>query len=57
MFLSYKPQIRYSVQVHIIKTVLETNTDLMDILTGGIYCDVEEISRQNTPAAFDVCVS
>ena len=36
-----------------IKTALETNTDLMDILTGGIYCDVEEISRQNTPAAFD----
>jgi hypothetical protein len=25
----------------------------MALLTGGIFTDVEEISRQNTPAAFD----
>jgi hypothetical protein len=36
-----------------IQTALEANDDLMDILTGGIHVDVEEISRQNTPAAFD----
>ncbi len=36
-----------------IKTVLQANAPLMAILTGGIFCDVEEISRQNTAAAFD----
>ncbi len=36
-----------------IKDALLLNDELMDILTGGIYCDVEEISRQNTPDAFD----
>lgn len=36
-----------------IKTALEANTALMALLTGGIYNDVEEISRQNTPGAFD----
>ena len=25
----------------------------MDLLTGGVHNDVEEISRQNTPTAFD----
>lgn len=36
-----------------IKTALETDDALMDILTGGIYADVEEINRQLTSAAFD----
>jgi len=36
-----------------IKTVLEANIALMAVLTGGIYCDVEEISLQKTPSAFD----
>jgi hypothetical protein len=36
-----------------IKIALESNDDLMDILTGGVHCDVEELSRQNTPGAFD----
>lgn len=36
-----------------VKTVLEANASLMAILTGGIHADVEEISRQNTPSAFD----
>ena len=36
-----------------IKEALEGNDALMDILTGGIYCDVEEITRQNTAGAFD----
>jgi hypothetical protein len=35
------------------KTVLEADTPLMALLTGGIFNDVEEISRQNTPGAFD----
>lgn len=36
-----------------IKTALEQNDDLMEFLTGGIFNDKEEISRQNTPGAFD----
>ncbi|RPI92885.1 MAG: hypothetical protein EHM40_11580 [Chloroflexi bacterium] len=36
-----------------IKAALEADSDLMDYLTGGIYNDVEEINRQNTPEAFD----
>lgn len=36
-----------------IKSALETDTPLMTLLTGGIFNDVEEISRQNTPGAFD----
>lgn len=36
-----------------IKNALEANYDLMDILTGGIHINAEEISRQNTPSAFD----
>ena len=36
-----------------IKTVLTTNAPLMAVLTGGVFNDVEEISRQNTPTAFD----
>lgn len=36
-----------------IQYALEGNTTLMAVLTGGIHIDVEEISRQNTPSAFD----
>lgn len=36
-----------------IKTALEAHAPLMALLTGGIYVEVEEISRQNTPDAFD----
>ncbi len=36
-----------------VKTALTANAALMAVLTGGIYNDVEEISRQNTAAAFD----
>ena len=36
-----------------IKTALEMDMELMTLLTGGIHIEVEEISRQNTPAAFD----
>lgn len=36
-----------------IKTVLEANANLMALLTGGIHVDVEEISLQKTPSAFD----
>jgi hypothetical protein len=36
-----------------IKTALEADDDLVELLTGGIFNDVEEISRQNTPGAFD----
>ena len=36
-----------------IKTALEDNDDLMTLLTGGIFNEVEEVSRQNTPEAFD----
>jgi len=36
-----------------VQSALEANYDLMDILTGGIHIEVEEISRQNTSAAFD----
>jgi len=36
-----------------IKTALLTNAPLAAILTGSIHIDVEEISRQNTPTAFD----
>jgi len=36
-----------------VKTTLTNNTALMAVLTGGVYNDVEEISRQNTPGAFD----
>lgn len=36
-----------------LKAALEADTALMAILTGGIHIDVEEISRQNTPTAFD----
>lgn len=36
-----------------IKTVLEDDTALMALLTGGVHNDVEEISYQNTPSAFD----
>ena len=36
-----------------LKSVLEDNDDLMELLTGGVHNDVEEISYQNTPTAFD----
>lgn len=36
-----------------LKTVLEADAALMALLTSGIFIDVEEISRQNTPGAFD----
>lgn len=36
-----------------IKAVLDDNDDLTELLTGGIFNDIEEISRQNTPDAFD----
>lgn len=36
-----------------IKTALQADAPLVALLTGGIHNDVEEISRQNTPAAFD----
>lgn len=38
-----------------VKEVLEDDGDLMTLLTGGFYSgsQVREISRQNTPAAFD----
>lgn len=37
-----------------VKTALTADAALMALLTGGIHNDVEEISRQNTPTAFDV---
>jgi hypothetical protein len=36
-----------------IKIALEADNDLMALLIGGVHIEVEEISRQNTPAAFD----
>ena len=36
-----------------VKTVLEADATLMALLTGGVHDDVEEVSRQNTPTAFD----
>jgi len=36
-----------------LKTVLEDNDSLMALLTGAVHNDVEEISYQNTPSAFD----
>jgi len=36
-----------------IKTALEADGALMALLTGGIFNNVEEISKQNTPEAFD----
>ena len=36
-----------------IKTALLADAPLVALLTGGIHNDVEEISRQNTPSAFD----
>jgi hypothetical protein len=36
-----------------IKTALLADAPLMTLLTGGIFNDVEEISRINTPGAFD----
>jgi len=36
-----------------VKTVLDANASLMAVLTGGVHVDVEEISLQKTPGAFD----
>ena len=36
-----------------VKTALTNDQQLMAILTGGVFNDVEEISRQGTPDAFD----
>lgn len=36
-----------------IKAILTTNVDLMAVLTGGIFIDVEAISPQKTPSAYD----
>ena len=36
-----------------IKTAMEADAALMAVLTGGVHNDVEEISRQGTPTAFD----
>jgi len=36
-----------------LKTAMTNNSPLMAVLTGGVFNDVEEISRQNTPGAFD----
>ena len=36
-----------------LKAALTADTALMALLTGGVFNDVEEISRQNTPGAFD----
>jgi len=36
-----------------IKAALEADVALMALLTGGVFNDVEEISRQNTAGAFD----
>lgn len=36
-----------------IKAALQADTALMALLTGGVFNNVEEISRQNTPGAFD----
>lgn len=36
-----------------IKTALTADTALMALLTGGVHVDVEEISFQKTPSAFD----
>lgn len=35
------------------KTAFEADDDLMDLLTGGVFIHVSEVSRQNTPGAFD----
>jgi len=36
-----------------IKTALQADEALVALLTGGIFNDVEEVSRQNTAGAFD----
>ena len=36
-----------------IRSRLEGDAALMALLTGGVFDDVEEISRENTPSAFD----
>jgi hypothetical protein len=36
-----------------IKAALIADTPLLALLTGGVHNDVEEISRQGVPAAFD----
>ena len=37
-----------------LRAAMLASSELMDLLIGGVWNDVEEISRQNTAAAFDV---
>ena len=36
-----------------IKAVLDGDDDLMEMITGGVYIDISELSRQSAPGAFD----
>lgn len=36
-----------------VKSALEDDDDLMDLLPGGLYIHISEISRQSAPGAFD----
>ena len=36
-----------------IKTILTADATLMALLTGGVHTGMQEISRQDTPSAFD----
>ena len=36
-----------------VKTTMTNSAELMAVLKGGVFNDVEEISRQGTPGAFD----
>jgi len=36
-----------------LKTVLDADDDLMEIITGGVYINISELSRQSAPGAFD----
>lgn len=36
-----------------IKTVLDGDDDLMEMITGGVYINISELSRQSAPGAFD----
>ena len=36
-----------------IKAVLDADEDLMEMITGGVYINISELSRQSAPGAFD----
>jgi hypothetical protein len=36
-----------------VKAVLEDHDDLMEMITGGVYINISELSRQSAPEAFD----